>query len=101
MARLIREATRDGAELVEFALKVFRDENTTDKSREWAHEWLSDRGFGKPMQAVDMTVNDNNEMSSKPLDYANLTIPQLEALALLDVEDEVPDEPPESDDGGN
>ena len=57
VARMIREATADGQELVDFALKVWRgqvDEMNTEKSRQWAHDWLSDRGLGKPLQDLDV-----------------------------------------------
>src|SRR5262245_61456119 len=64
MARMIREETRDGAELVEFALAILRGKNldgtpnpmATPSSRMYAHQWLSDRGFGKRTQDVDLLV---------------------------------------------
>lgn len=54
MARMIRTATRDGAELVEYALAVFRDPAASERSRVDMHAWLSDRGFGKPLQSVEI-----------------------------------------------
>lgn len=60
---MIREQTKDGLELVEFALKVWRGElrdaddkpiMDSEKSRTWAHEWLSDRSLGKALESVDM-----------------------------------------------
>lgn len=59
MARMIRGETRDGAELVEFALRVWRGEvdgMDSEKSRMWAHDWLTDRAIGKPLQSVDMLL---------------------------------------------
>lgn len=56
VARLIRDATRDGAELVEFALKVMRDDGEDMRAREYAHQWLSDRSLGKPLQSVDVLL---------------------------------------------
>lgn len=59
MAALIREKTNDGADLVDFALKVQKGEipeMADAKSRRWAHDWLSDRGFGKPIQDIDVLI---------------------------------------------
>jgi len=88
MARFIREQTRDGAELVEFALKIWRDPAQNDKSRQWAHEWIADRGFGKPLQAVDMQLTGDLTVEQSPIDLSKLTIEQLETLAAI------ADEPP-------
>lgn len=49
LAKLVQESTGDGAELVEFALAVFRDPNRTMPERMQAHQWLSLRGFGQPV----------------------------------------------------
>lgn len=49
VAKLIMAETRDGAELVEFALNVFRDPQRTFNERMAAHAWLSDRALGKPL----------------------------------------------------
>lgn len=55
LARLIRDATNDGADLVEFAMSVFANESKayTHAQQCEMHAWLSDRGFGK---AVAPTV---------------------------------------------
>ena len=47
---LIRRETRDGAELVQFMLGVFRGEvkQASLRDRVAAVSWLADRGFGKP-----------------------------------------------------
>lgn len=56
MARAIQAETRDGAELREFALEVFRNKAglyaLSDRFR--AFEWLSDRGWGKAVTMVDL-----------------------------------------------
>src|SRR5882724_8725358 len=52
MARLIREATANGAVLVAFALEALKAKDAA--SRNYAHQWLSDRGFGKSLQSVDV-----------------------------------------------
>jgi hypothetical protein len=81
MARLIRTETRDGAELVEYALKVFRDPEASERSRVDMHAWLSDRGFGKPLQSVEIG---SGEVKPVDLSSLNLTTEQLEQLAALD-----------------
>jgi hypothetical protein len=48
--RRIREETRDGEEMVEYMLRVARDESETTKARSEAYTWLADRGFGRPTQ---------------------------------------------------
>ena len=51
LAALIREATDEGSELVEFMLGLFRGEHGVDlRMRADAATWLVDRGFGKPTQ---------------------------------------------------
>lgn len=69
LARRIQEETRDGDELLEFALRVYRfvpggPNAETDRAvhglveveledKKWAHGWLTDRGFGKALQVID------------------------------------------------
>jgi hypothetical protein len=48
LVRKIREETRDGDEMVEYMLRVARDETEPSKARIDAYTWLADRGFGKP-----------------------------------------------------
>jgi hypothetical protein len=50
----IRRATKNGHELVTFALRVLRDEQAEMRDRGWACSFLADRGFGKPTQAVEL-----------------------------------------------
>jgi hypothetical protein len=66
----IRDATKDGEELVAFVLKVFRGESIgTGKAanrprladRLAAATWLADRGFGRPIQAFEGTVRSEPE----------------------------------------
>ena len=50
----IRQATKEGQELIDFMLRVFRG---TEAGAEIEHQvmaatWLADRGFGKPVQSV-------------------------------------------------
>src|SRR5512139_3279231 len=61
LMRQIREATRDGAELAEFMLRVFRGhggKGTTLKHRIEACTWLANRGFGLPTQRLDVMTHD-------------------------------------------
>jgi hypothetical protein len=51
---LIRAETKDGAELVTAVLKMLRSKSNL-KTRQWAIDWLSDRGWGKPLQAIETT----------------------------------------------
>jgi Family of unknown function (DUF5681) len=46
-AHRIRELTDDGAELVEQALGVLRNEDASLKDQAEARHWLADHGFGK------------------------------------------------------
>ncbi len=57
LARHVRDETRGGLELVEFALRVLRDEGQVMKDRLSALAWLGDRGFGRPVQAVELVAD--------------------------------------------
>jgi hypothetical protein len=46
----IREQTRDGAEIADYMLGVFRDGEQPTKIRLEAAAWLADRGFGRAIQ---------------------------------------------------
>jgi hypothetical protein len=46
-ARVIREQTRNGEELVEFALEVWRDTSKSLKDRWPAFVWLTEYAYGK------------------------------------------------------
>lgn len=54
MAAYIRTQTREGEELADFALKVFRNNEQIYKhvDRWKALKWLADRGFGKAVSTV-------------------------------------------------
>lgn len=53
LARRIREMTADGETLIEYAISVWQGDNP--KLAWEAFTWLSDRGFGKPTQALELT----------------------------------------------
>jgi hypothetical protein len=57
VARLIAAATNDGAELVQWALAVWRDPSREFSERQAAHQWLSDRYLGRPLQSLDMVAS--------------------------------------------
>jgi hypothetical protein len=46
------EISSDGEELVDYMLRVFRDEGESTKTRVEAASWLADRGFGCPQQTT-------------------------------------------------
>jgi hypothetical protein len=55
LAAYVRQQTKDGRDLVDFYMRVFRgveEEKVDLKYRMEAAGWLSDRGFGRPVQAV-------------------------------------------------
>lgn len=98
LAKLIRAETRDGAELVEFAVKVLRDPTATERNRAWAADWLSDRGFGKPQQEV--AISGGLSVDASPIDLSHLNAEQLAALASIsavDVSDETSEHTDDSD----
>jgi hypothetical protein len=54
---LIGALTNNGEELVELAVSAMRGEKEADGlSREYAHQWLSDRYYGKPKQSLDVSI---------------------------------------------
>lgn len=58
-AKLIQEKTRDGVTLVEFMLRVFGGKvKASLAQRMEAATWLADRGFGRPKQAVEHSMDD-------------------------------------------
>lgn len=57
LARKISRETRGGDELVEYALEVLRDTKAETRDRMAALAWLSDRGFGRPLQSVELLAD--------------------------------------------
>lgn len=74
----IRKRTGNGVELVEWAVKTWR-ESDDEKIRVTMHGWLCDRLFGKAIATVDMTVSTPPE--APPPDLSVLPLEQ--RLALL------------------
>ncbi len=81
MSRYIQDETQNGAELARFALEILRCRRSekpelaerfgldeiTDALKMELFNWLSDRGFGKPMQAIDITIDDDRQISDEQL----------------------------------
>lgn len=118
LARYIREKTDGGKGLADVRLAIARGEpmlrlKTKDGARtvQWggaippghelveeiwpdiddvqeASDWLADRGIGKPVQAVELRVDDTPAEAETPIDWSKIPIEErqrlLEALNALD-----------------
>lgn len=82
VARMIAEATRDGAELVEFALEVLRLTDAKVSDRLAAHAWLSDRFLGKPLQQMELGPPGSMDEHAARTDH--LSVEQLRELVEMD-----------------
>ena len=69
-ARIIRDETEDGRELVVNALAKLRD--PSDKHHWAAHEWLTDRGFGKAASYPPVEGGDPLELGDVERTIADL-----------------------------
>lgn len=81
MSRYIQDETGNGEELARFALEILRCRRSdkpalaerfgldeiTDALKMELFNWLADRGFGKPMQAIDITIDDDRQISDEQL----------------------------------
>ena len=81
MSRYIQDETNNGEELARFALEILRCRRSdkadlaerfgldeiTDALKMELFNWLADRGFGKPMQAIDITIDDDRAISDEQL----------------------------------
>ena len=52
LAQLVRQETKEGAELVAFMLRILRGRKQPLRYRLEAAAWLADRGFGKVAQPI-------------------------------------------------
>jgi hypothetical protein len=59
----IQRQTRDGQDLVDFMLQTFR--SGPMRYRMEAAHWLTERGFGKPPQTVELTAEDGGPVVVK------------------------------------
>lgn len=82
VARMIMAETRDGAELVEWALCIWRDERLDIKDRMAAYQWLSDRGLGKPVQMTELAPPGGftDEMDDRTDGYTLEELRELDAI---------------------
>lgn len=105
LARLIADETRDGAELVEYAVKILRSVDSTESARQYAHDWLSNRGAGKALQTLDgdLTIGISPEQAAL-IDALKLSpherqrrIATLEAVENDEHEDRIAIPPPGGD----
>ena len=55
LAELVRQETKDGAELVAFHLRILRGRKQPLRYRLEAAAWLADRGFGKALQQMELS----------------------------------------------
>src|SRR5689334_15594009 len=62
LAALIKDKTQDGAELVDIALKILRSRREETRYRLEALAFLADRGWGKPIQAHEVTGEGGGEV---------------------------------------
>lgn len=61
LAEYVRQQTKEGKELVEFYLTVFRDDKDM-RLRMQAADWLADRGFGRQVQAMEHSGPDGGPL---------------------------------------
>ncbi|HET9599140.1 MAG TPA: hypothetical protein VFP65_26440 [Anaeromyxobacteraceae bacterium] len=54
----------NGQELVEWSLRVLRDESLPIAARQAEKEWLSDRGWGKAVETI--VLEDDRESAGLP-----------------------------------
>lgn len=80
LARYIREKTDDGKKLADYCLKIADDEDQESRVRLLAIEWLGDRGIGKPVQAVELRIDDAPTESEAPIDWTKIPIEERERL---------------------
>jgi len=80
VCREIRDATGNGKELVDYALRVFRGQPEPDTGQvpkaaeRWeALEWLADRAFGKAVTPVDLAVVDHVSDEDDDFDLSSMT----------------------------
>ena len=88
-AAIIREETREGAELVAYMLAVLRHPKQPTALRMAAAQWLADRGFGRAVNVVEATVDVDATVTHRELLRAHVEEADVERLtrALLGSDD--------------
>jgi hypothetical protein len=81
-SELVLKQTRNGEELLEFVLKVFRDDQMPFRDRMIAMNWLADRAFGKAPQHVDVDVSVGGQepQDQTGMDFSKLSTEELHKL---------------------
>ena len=69
LAELVRQETKDGAELVAFHLRVLRGRKQPLRYRLEAAAWLADRGFGKALQQMEVSGPEGEALTIR-IEYA-------------------------------
>ena len=86
LAQYARSATNDGKELVDFMVDVLRgNERVTTNHKIQAVAWLADRGWGKPIQQVDIEAH-----TTHTIDLSEYSAEQL--AGIIDLADKVVEE---------
>jgi hypothetical protein len=80
LAKKIQSETGDGQELLTFAMDVWRDTSRNFKDRWDAFTWLSERGFGRSPQIVDIHMSTHTTVG---VDLTKLSIEQIKQLEKL------------------
>lgn len=71
-ARLIREETREGAELVAYMLSILRHPKQPVAFRMAAAQWLADRGWGKAVTILEADVTIDATVEAEVLHFDGL-----------------------------
>jgi len=87
VAEYIREQSNDFRELIDFAFKVFRNDDglyTTQQQID-AKDWLADRGLGRAVQQIelDASMTTQNVTIEGSIDITRLSVDQLANLESL------------------
>ena len=88
-AAIIREETREGAELVAYMLAVLRQPKQPTALRMAAAQWLADRGFGKAVAVLEADITVDAQVTHRELLRAHVEEADVERLtrALLGADD--------------
>jgi hypothetical protein len=90
LAALVREETREGAELVAYMLAVLRHPKQPTALRMAAAQWLADRGFGKAVAVLEADITVDAQVTHRELLRAHVEEADVERLtrALLGADEE-------------
>jgi hypothetical protein len=81
--RLVRSLARDQGPACIATLVELRDGCPDPRVRSQAAQALLDRGYGKPVTAVEMTIDAHVEPDEPEVDYEKLSIATLEELVRV------------------